>query len=158
MSVNFRMNLWSCRFSQNMNQKLSGFLLYSIQGRNPDNFSFIFWWLHKFILKFNDLYGKHVHLGQHRAVNSKNWNIENKTLRTYHVGHQWSRRPTRKISGAFRGWFLAIFGKKDQICGIFSCKQTLHKTGNITNLVFLPETHCYIIDGTLGIYLKLNAT
>ena len=29
------------------------------EGRNPDNFSFIFWekrWLHKFILKFTDLY------------------------------------------------------------------------------------------------------
>ena len=52
-------------------------------------------------------------------------------------------------------WQFSV--KKDQICGIFSCKQTLHRAGNITNLVFLPETHCYNIEGTLGTYLKLNA-
>ena len=31
----------------------------STQGRNPDNFSFVFWekrWLHKFVLKLSDLY------------------------------------------------------------------------------------------------------
>ena len=54
------MNLWSHRFSQNINKKLSGFLPYSIQGRNSEKILFIFmekWWLHKFILKFTDLYG-----------------------------------------------------------------------------------------------------
>ena len=45
-----------------MIEKLSEFLPYTLQGRNPDNFSFIFWekrWLHKFILKFTDLYRVH---------------------------------------------------------------------------------------------------
>ena len=50
------MYLWSHRFSQIMNQ-----ILYcaTLQGRNPYNIWFIFWkkwWLHKFILKFTDLY------------------------------------------------------------------------------------------------------
>ena len=46
------MNLWSHRFSQNMNKKWSGSEILTI-------FLFIFWekrWLHKFILKFTDLY------------------------------------------------------------------------------------------------------
>ena len=49
------MNLWSHRFFQNMNEKLSGFLPCSVRAEVLT----IFWekrWLHKFILKFTDLY------------------------------------------------------------------------------------------------------
>ena len=46
------MNLWSHRFSQNMNcEKLSGFLPYSVLHYTGQKR-----WLHKFILKFTDLY------------------------------------------------------------------------------------------------------
>ena len=49
------MNLWSNRF---LSRIVKIFAL-TAQGRNPDNFSFVFWekwWLHKFILKYSDLY------------------------------------------------------------------------------------------------------
>ena len=39
------------------------------QGRNSDNFSFVFWekrWLHKFILKLSDLYKDSQNLGRPR--------------------------------------------------------------------------------------------
>ena len=48
------MNLWRHRFSKNMNQ-ISVQYCATLQGRNPYNFWFKRW-LHKFILKFTDLY------------------------------------------------------------------------------------------------------
>ena len=40
-------------------QKIVKISALTTQGRNPDNFSFVFWekrWLHKFVLKLSDLY------------------------------------------------------------------------------------------------------
>ena len=48
-----------------------------------------------------------------------------------------------------------VFGKKDQISGIFSPKLTLCRAGNNANLVFLPGSRqvsdCSITDGPQGI-------
>ena len=51
------MNLWSHCFSQNRN-KIVWISAQCSEGRNLDNFSFVFWekrWLHKFILTLSDL-------------------------------------------------------------------------------------------------------
>ena len=61
-SVEFKMNLWGHRFSQNANQKSIRFLPYPLinfQGRNLRNFWLAFWekqqWPNKFILNLTDL-------------------------------------------------------------------------------------------------------
>ena len=54
-SVNFRMNLWSNHFSQ-IRTKIVKISALTTQGRNPDNFLFVFWekrWPHEFILKLS---------------------------------------------------------------------------------------------------------
>ena len=55
-SVNFRMNLWGHRFSQNANQKLLPYPLINFQGRNPSNFLLALWekrWPYEFHSEFN---------------------------------------------------------------------------------------------------------
>ena len=46
-------------FLQKYEQKIVEISALTTQGRNPDNFLFVFWekrWLHRFILKLSDLY------------------------------------------------------------------------------------------------------
>ena len=56
----FQSEFMKSSFLPRYEQKISGFLLcVGSEGRNLNNFLFIFWkkrWLHKFILKFTDLY------------------------------------------------------------------------------------------------------
>ena len=57
-TVNFRMNLWSHGFFQNMNKKCEDFCPAVCRKEVLTIFSPIFWekwWLHKFVLKFTDL-------------------------------------------------------------------------------------------------------